>query len=160
MDKLITEIYEKCNFHITDFHTELEGKEYKASRFKLNNLNVINRTAKKTPKKAGQFVTFWKRNIKGITTPFSIDDDFDFYVINVKTKNNFGQFIIPKSVLISKAIVSTSVKDGKRGFRVYPIWDNPLNKQALKSQEWQLEYFYEISTNLDINKVIKLYKNS
>lgn len=160
MDKLITEIYEKCNFRITDFHTELEGKEYKASWFRINNLNIINRTAKITLKKIGQFVTFWKRNSQGITSPFSVDDVFDFYVINVKKENRIGQFIIPKSILASKGIVTTSEKDGKRGFRVYPAWDKPVSKQAIKSQQWQLNYFYEITKNIDSNTVIKLYKNS
>lgn len=86
-------------------------------------------------KKVGQFVTFWKRNENGITEPFSQNDEFDFYVINMMGENNIGQFIFPKSVLIEKAIVKTDKKDGKRGFRVYSIWDTANNKQSEKTQK-------------------------
>ena len=40
--------------------------------------------------------------------------------------------------------------------RVYPPWDNMLNKQAIKTQNWQIKYFLTIkndnSTNLDLTK--------
>ncbi|WP_414839153.1 MepB family protein [Carnobacterium sp. TMP28] len=31
------------------------------------------------------------------------------------------------------------------GIRVYPIWDNPTSKQALKTKLWQLPYFVDMS---------------
>jgi hypothetical protein len=34
-------------------------------------------------------------------------------------------------------------KAGKRGFRVYPIWDKPDNKQAEKTQKWQVKHFLD-----------------
>ena len=52
-----------------------------------------------------------------------------------------GVFKFSKEVLIKHGIVSTEKKDGKRGFRVYPIWDKTTSKQAIKAQIWQLEYF-------------------
>jgi hypothetical protein len=38
-------------------------------------------------------------------------------------------------------IISTHLKEGKRGMRVYPPWDLPSSKQAKKTQQWQLPYF-------------------
>jgi len=155
-----TKIYDKVNFQISKVNNELEGTDYDACQFELNGVKIISRSSKITLKKVGQFVTFWKRNKKGITEPFSETDQIDFYVINVKTKNKFGQFVFPKSELINKEIISTEKKDGKRGFRIYPKWDNAENKQAIKTQEWQLKYFYEINSNMNKKFVKKLYKKS
>ncbi len=152
------EIYDRCGFQISKMNKELEGTEYDACQFELNGMKIISRSSKITPKKVGQFVTFWKRNKKGITEPFSEIDRIDFYVINVKTENNFGQFVFPKYELINKGIISTEKKDGKRGFRVYPKWDNAENKQAKKTQEWQLKYFYEIDKLTDLSFVKELYQ--
>ena len=157
MDKIITEIYRKCGLQISDFTTEAESKEYNACQFQIDGRIVLCRTAKITPKKVGQFVTFWNRNTKGITQPFSEKDNFHFYVINVNKENRIGQFVFPKAVLIAKGIVSTEKKDGKRGFRVYPIWDTPTNKQAEKTQLWQLDYFFELNSTTDFKKVAELY---
>lgn len=43
--------------------------------------------------------------------------------------------------------------------RVYPSWDRPTNKQALKTQEWQLPYFVDMrfSNPLLTEKIIELY---
>ncbi|VAW10330.1 hypothetical protein MNBD_BACTEROID03-1593 [hydrothermal vent metagenome] len=152
-----TKIYDKCELKISDFKTEAESKEYDACRFKLNGLSIISRNAKITPKKVGQFVTFWKRSGNGSIEPLNETDRVDFYVVNIRTKSHFGQFVFPKAVLIKKRIISTEKKDGKRGFRVYPIWDRTKNKQAEKTQKWQLNYFYEISAKTDLKKVNKLY---
>lgn len=152
-----TKIYDKCELKISDFKMETESKEYDACRFKLNGLSIISRNAKITPKKVGQFVTFWKRSRNGPIEPLNETDRIDFYVVNVRTKSHFGQFVFPKAVLIKKGIISTEKKEGKRGFRVYPIWDKTKNKQAEKTQKWQLNYFYEISATTDFKKVNKLY---
>ena len=136
-----TNFYEKCNLKVVDYEVEKESREYFGSKFVLNKKKIIYRQANITPKKTGQFVTFWKRNCKNITTPMEESDDFDYYVITVIREEKKGQFIIPKNVLIEKAIVSSNNKEGKRGFRVYPIWDKPLSKQAIKTQHWQLAYF-------------------
>lgn len=154
-----TNIYDKCSFVISNLEIEPEGKEYSASRFELNGKKILCRTAKVTPKKVGQFVSCWKRNKEGITEPFSDTDMIDFYVIHVKSGNNLGQFVFPSSELISKGILSTEEKDGKRGFRVYPKWDKPVSKQAEKAQKWQLDYFLEINDSTDFKKVANLYKN-
>ena len=153
-----TKIYDAYSFKIINFKPETESTEYDACQFKLNEVNIISRSAKITPKKVGQFVTFWKRNKKGIIEPFNDTDSFDFYVINLESKNNYGQFVFPKSVLIKKGILSTNQKEGKRAFRVYPSWDTPQNKQAEQTQKWQLNYFIKINDSIDLNKIIELYK--
>ena len=154
-----TEVYNKCFFKISNYKNELESKVYDACRFKLNGQNIISRSAKITPKKTGQFVTFWKRNTNGLIEPFNETDQFDLYIVNVRTTNRFGQFVFPKSELINKGIISIVKKEGKRAFRVYPNWDVVKNKQAERAQKWQLNYFYEINASTNFNKVSKLYKN-
>ena len=150
-------IYDKINLQISDLNNETEGKEYDACNFKLNGMKIICRSSKITAKKVGQFVTFWKRDNKGITIPYEQTDQIDFYVINVKSGNNFGQFVFPKSELINKGIISTNNKDGKRGFRIYPKWDKADNKQATKTQKWQLNCFYEIDSSPNLKRVEELY---
>ena len=155
--KVNDSVYTNCGFQISEIKNELEGTEYDACQFELNGLKIICRSAKITPKKTGQFVTFWKRNKQGITEPYQDTDQIDFYVINVKSENKFGQFVFPKSELINKGIITTNTKDGKRGFRVYPIWDKASNKQAQKTQLWQLNYFFEIGVKTDFKRVNELY---
>lgn len=158
LNQIKTEVYDKIKVEISDFRTEQESKEYGACRFEVNGQHIISRSAKITPKKIGQFVTFWKRNGNGPIEPFSVTDPIDFYAVNVRAKNKLGQFVFPKSVLIKKGIISTDTKEGKRAFRVYPVWDMVKNKQAEQTQKWQLNYFYEINNATDFNKVVELYK--
>ena len=72
-------------------------------------------------------------------------------VIGTKTNDYFGQFIFPKSALIENGIISSDFKEGKRGFRLYPAWDETVNKQALKTQKWQSKYFLDSSVASEIN---------
>lgn len=158
LNQINTEVYVKCALIISDFQHETESTEYGACRFELNGRKVISRSAKITPKKIGQFVTFWKRNGKGTIEPLDENDPIDFYTIGVRAGNKFGQFVFPKSVLIKKGIISTNRKEGKRGFRVYPNWDIVKSKQAERTQKWQLDSFYEINASIDLEKVAKLYQ--
>ncbi len=102
---------------------------------------TIERTSKITPKKIGQFVSIWKRNEDGLTIPFDESDDFDFMIINCYFNEKIGKFIFPKSILIEQNIISIRNKGGKRGIRVYPPWDRAINKQAMKTQAWQVVYW-------------------
>ena len=158
LNQIKTEVYDQSSLKVSAFKKDLEGSEYDACQFELNGKKIICRSSKITPKKVGQFVTFWKRNKEGVTEPYSETDPIDFYVVNVKSKNRLGQFVIPKSELINKGIISTERKDGKRGFRVYPKWDKAQNKQAEETQKWQLDYFYEINESTDLIKVLELYE--
>ena len=138
-------ISDKFEFNNPKF--EKESREYWACRFKVNNQKVIYRKAKITPTKVGQFVTLWKRSLKGSIEPLHIDDKFDLVIISTEMENELGQFIFPKSVLVEKSVVSSTFKEGKRGFRVYPPWDEAKSKQAIKTQQWQLNYFLSLKNN-------------
>lgn len=151
-------VYDPCAYQITNYINESESKEYEACHFKLNAFHIICRNAKITPKKMGQFVTFWKRNATNQIEPFHASDNFDFYVVNVQADNQIGQFVFPKSILIKHGILSTDLKEGKRAFRVYPPWDLAKSKQAVKTQEWQLNYFYQMNHIQSFETVKLLYK--
>lgn len=137
----IKKTFNSSDFTLTDFVVEKESKEYEGCNFKLNDLKIYFRKAKITPKKEGQFVTFYKRIQSGIIAPFDEEDDFQFLIVNVEFENQRGYFIFPKLLLAQKNILTTSIKDGKRAFRIYSPWDEPKNKQALTSQQWQLDSF-------------------
>jgi hypothetical protein len=150
---LIREIlFDNCNFEITQPILEAESSEYGACTFSLNNLNILFRTAKITPTKTGQFVTLWKRINQGPIQPFESADPIDLFIVSTRKDNHFGLFIFPKSILITKEIVSDK-KEGKRAIRVYPPWDVTTSKQAQKTQKWQLDYFLEASNDqtIDLN---------
>ena len=151
-------VYDKCDFEMTGLIYEPESLEYQACFFKLNSSQIIHRLSKITPTKIGQFVTIWKRNRKGITAPFDFSDNFDFIIITSKSEENLGQFVFPKSVLLEKGIITNNNNSGKRGIRVYPPWDIPTNKQAIKTQNWQTKYFYSINDSLNIDLVKKLFR--
>jgi hypothetical protein len=145
-------------FEISHPIPELESSEYGACTFNLNNLNIRYRTAKITPTKTGQFVTLWKRINKGPIQPFDSTDPIDLFIISTRKDNHFGLFIFPKSVLITKEIVSDK-KEGKRAIRVYPPWDVTSSKQAQKTQKWQLDYFLEINQDqiMDLKRAKLLF---
>lgn len=153
----IKEVYDKCDLKLHNITYQKESLDYDACHFEINHFKILCRSGKTTPKKAGQFVTFWKRNTQGITTPHHENDDLDFYVVNCCFNNHIGQFVFPKSILINKGILSTLTKEGKRGFRVYPKWAKPTSKQAQQTQKWQLNYFYEVNHTIDPKKILNLY---
>ena len=150
-------LYNECGFQLQNLIWNSENANYAACSFELNIYKIQFRVANITPTKIGQFVAIWKRNKEGITAPFDVGDSLDFMIISVRDSENFGQFIFPKSVLIAKGIVSQNEKGGKRGIRVYAPWDKPENKQAIKTQAWQVNYFVEIRENshLDLEFVKK-----
>lgn len=150
-------LYNECGFQLQNLVWNPESTNYGACSFELSNYKIQYRVANITPTKIGQFVAIWKRNNNGITAPFDVADSLDFLIISVRDSENFGQFIFPKSVLVSKGIVSQNEKGGKRGIRVYAPWDKPINKQAIKTQAWQVNYFVEIKENsiLDLELVKK-----
>ena len=144
-------LYDKCNFECSLPEKEKESADYGAYSFQLNNKSIVFRAAKITPTKIGQFVTLWKRIGNGPIQPFDFTDAIDLIVISVRKENRVGQFIFPKSMLCEKGIISTTAKEGKRAIRVYPPWDEAINKQAQKTQQWQLDYFLEIPTEQPVN---------
>lgn len=144
-------IYNPCGLVFSELLAEKESKEYQAHTFSLDKHKVCYRLAKITPTKTGLFVTLWKRNQAGPIAPFHVEDKIDFFIIHCQKENRFGQFIFPKTLLHNKAIVSDDFKEGKRAIRVYPPWDKDLNKQAQKTQQWQQDYFIEITQDKTID---------
>lgn len=154
---LQNKIYDICKFKISNIILSNESIEYYACSFVLDDSTIIFRKSKVTPKKVGQFVTFWKRSILGPIEPFHENDIFDFFVINCTSEHNFGQFVFPKSVLVQKGIISSKSKEGKRAFRVYPTWEKTTSKQAEKTQIWQKDYFISLTNNIDFKLVKQKY---
>lgn len=153
-------IFDKADLQMTSLQKESESEEYSAFRFQLNNKNICYREAKITPTKTGQFVTLWKRNQKGTIEPFDYSDTIDFVIVTVRKDQNWGQFIFPKKTLLEKGIFSTAKKEGIRATRVYPPWDETTSKQAQKTQQWQLDYFFAFTNqnNIDLNELRKIFK--
>ena len=144
-------VYDCFDFYCTQPQQESESIDYSAYRFYLNEKFICYREAKITPTKTGQFVTLWKRSRLGTIAPFDSSDLIDFVFVSVRKDKLFGQFIFPKEILLEKGIFSTAVKEGKRAIRVYPPWDETTNKQAEKTQNWQLDYFFKINPEPDFD---------
>jgi hypothetical protein len=145
-------IYNPCEITCSQPIMEKESVEYGACTFKLNDFSVRFGVSKITPTKIGQFVTLWKRIGNNPIQPYDISDPFDFFIISTRKDDCFGQFIFPKSVLCEHDVVSVNGKGGKRAMRVYPPWDKELNRQAQKTQKWQLEYFLDVSQDKEIDR--------
>lgn len=146
-DLIITKelVYDPYDFECRQPIPEAESQDYDAYRFNLHSLKICYRAAKITPTKTGQFVTLWKRNSNGIIEPFDSSDSIDAVIVSVRKEKNLGQFIFPKDILLKKGVFSTPTKEGKRAIRVYPPWDETSSKQAQKTQQWQSDYFFEVS---------------
>ena len=155
-------VLKSSNLSISTLEKDAECDEYIGYNFNVKEISIKFRKAKITPKKVGQFVTLWKRNSKKETEPFNESDSFDFYIIVTEENENYGLFLFPKNELIKRQILTTNSKEGKRGFRVYPIWTKTENRQAEKAQIWQTNFF--INFNDDIlnqnafYKIIKTYE--
>lgn len=120
-----------------------EKNEYSACTFIIGDKRIIYREAKVTPKKIGLFVAIWQRNTVGVTVPYHVEDEFDYMMIGVKTDTDLGYFLFPKAVLVNLGIISTETKEGKRGMRIYPNLEEGMNKQALKTYQSQVSFFYK-----------------
>ncbi|SHI89031.1 MepB family protein [Flavobacterium terrae] len=147
LKKIENLLFKEVNLKISNVIEDKESQEYFGYNFQTEKLNFKFRKAKITPKKVGQFVTLWKRNSQNITEPFNETDAFDFYIIATEEIEKFGFFLFPKTELIKRNILSTKLKEGKRGFRVYPSWTKTENKQAEKTQFWQIEFFIDFTKN-------------
>jgi len=146
LEHLQHSVFSKFTAVISNIQPEPECIEYSGYNFQVNSFNIKFRKAKITPKKIGQFVTLWKRNPESRQTePFTSEDSFDFYIIFCDHDDKSGFFFFTKNILSQKHILTTASKDGKRGFRVYPDWDFPENKQATKTQDWQKDFFIDFS---------------
>lgn len=144
-------LYDPCRFTCSRPVMESESIDYGAYKFRLNGFSILFRIAKITPTKVGQFVTLWKRTGNGPIQPYDYSNPIDLFIISTRKDNHFGQFVFPKSVLCEQGVLSVKGKDGKRAIRVYPSWDETLNQQAKKTQQWQMKYFLEMPQNREID---------
>lgn len=153
-------IYEPNQLIVKSIQEEKQNSNYCAGTFQLASRTVRFRVAKKTPTKVGQFVAFWEKDENNKNQPFTYEEAPDLLVITTFISDStFGQFIFPKDILFKHNILKSSSTKGKMAIRVYPSWDCPTSKQAVKTQEWQLPYFIDMSNpnELPIDKVMELY---
>lgn len=153
-----TTIYQHLAWSLTNFRREDESSEYDACRFVLDGKRIVFRASKITPKKVGQFVTLWQRpehitskNKKPLPTALSVHDNFDLVIVSTLEGKHAGQFIFDKDILGKKGILSDTQRRGKTAFRVYPPWAIPTAKDAIKTQKWQLDYFFAAKDSSDIS---------
>ncbi len=144
-------VFDKLKLQHSNVVTEPQSANYGACEFELNKLRVKFRVAKITPTKIGQFVTLWQRSAAGPIIPFNYDDKLKTVIIYCSFQTNIGYFIFPKSVLCKQGIISSNGKCGKLAIRVYPPWDKVIAKQAQQTQQWQLNYFFNLSNNQPLN---------
>ncbi|MFG2722045.1 MepB family protein [Streptomyces sp. NPDC048416] len=151
--------YDPCGFTCSQPVPEAESAAYAAHEFTLDGLSVRFRAARTTPTKAGQFVTVWKRSPGGPIQPFDTTDRVDLFVIGTRDGHHLGQFVFPLDALRHHGVVSTNGRGGKRAFRVYPPWVTTTNRQAGRTQAWQLDFFLHLHQDgpVDLARVRKLY---
>ena len=80
-------------------------------------------------------------------------------IVHVMDDSQVGQFIFPKHVLFHKGILRNHASKGKMAFRVYPTWEKDLNRVAHKTQEWQKQYFIDMSQTIDVPSIKRAYFN-
>lgn len=153
-------IYEPNGLIVKSVQEEKQNSKYSAGTFQLSSKTVRFRVAHITPTKVGQFVAFWEKDENNKNQPFTYEEAPDLLVITTfKDESKFGQFIFPKDVLLKQNILKSSVTNGKMAMRVYPSWDQPTSKQAMRTQNWQLPYFVDMSDPGEIirDKIIERY---
>lgn len=153
-------IYESIHLTARSVQEEKQNSKYGAGTFQLSSKTVRFRVANITPTKEGQFVAFWEKDENDKNQPYSYEEAPDLLVITTfKSENEFGQFIFPKEILLKQNILRSTSTKGKMAIRVYPSWDSPSNKQAIKTQKWQSPYFVDMCNpnKLPLEKIIELY---
>ena len=74
-------------------------------------------------------------------------------VVSVGEAAPRGQFVFPYTVLVERGVMSRARKGGKRAFRVYPPWSQPLVPAAILTQQWQAHYFLPFDEHTSPNRV-------
>ena len=136
---------QNISFHaISALIVEHEAAEYSGLNFILNESTYTYRTVKCTPKKAGFFVTFWRRNEDRITEPFSEFNTTDFLLLGVDYEGEKGYFLFDRTTLLNYGIITSTKHPGKRGFRVYTPQSKVSKATAIKTQKWQCKSYFSI----------------
>ncbi|MEN8649624.1 MepB family protein [Streptomyces sp. 21So2-11] len=151
-------LYDPSGFTCSRPEPEAESAEYGAYAFTLDGLSVRFRAAKTTPTKVGQFVTVWKRSPGGPIQPFDVEDPVDLFVISTRGNDQgvdrFGQFVFPRDVLCERGILARNGSGGKRAFRVYPPWTTTTNRQAARTQAWQVDHFLHMTDGEPVDSAL------
>lgn len=146
-------------FSLINYEFEQWNQEYEAFNFEFSGVDFKSRLAKKTPKKAGYFVAFWRKNETNKNRPFNFEESKDKLIINILDGSKKGQFVFPKELLFKKGIISSEKHKGKMAIRVYPSWEKDLNKTAISTQKWQVPYFLDFTNGFEKEKIKELYLN-
>ena len=153
-----TKALHPAGLRITSMVKDAESEDYDGLNLLCNgNVRIKYRQAKLTPRKAGNFVAIWNRSASGETEPFTLSDPFDFYMIAVQSESRSGFFMFPKQALADNGVLTNGPKEGKRGFRLYPDWVEAPNRQALKTQQWQSEYFVDLDRKDAAARLRRIY---
>ncbi|MET3133280.1 hypothetical protein AAKU55_003570 [Oxalobacteraceae bacterium GrIS 1.11] len=158
----ISQAYTPAGMRVTQaVRREAESAEYGACRLGLEGHAIVFRVAKTTPTKLGQFVTIWKRPMPDDDiAPLDSGDGVDFVVVSVDDAAQLGQFVFSQEALLKHGVMSRDGKGGKRAMRVYPPWSNPVAKDAIKTQQWQLRYFLPLVPDVDPARVRQLFNTT
>ena len=146
-------------FSLINYEFEQWNQEYEAFNFEFSGVDFKSRLAKKTPKKAGYFVAFWRKNETNKNRPFNFEESKDKLIINILDGSKKDQFVFPKELLFKKGIISSEKHKGKMAIRVYPSWEKDLNKTAISTQKWQAPYFLDFTNGFEKEKIKELYLN-
>lgn len=130
---------------LDNYHEEPQNSKYESFVFSISQYTFRNRLAKKTPAKKGYFVAFWEKDKHNKNQAFDFRESPDFLIVHVFENEHKGVFLFPKAVLLNQNILRTPQIKGKMAMRVYPLWERHLNKTAEKTQQWQLDYFINLS---------------
>jgi hypothetical protein len=121
---------------------EAQNSDYESGVVRVGAEDWHIRTARNTPAKVGAFVAFWRRDAAGVTRPFQDDDIGAGLLVFVEQQGSRGVFRFTASHLRDLGVTS-GVKLGKRGFRVYPGWCVGLGLQAAATQRAQAPAYRE-----------------
>jgi hypothetical protein len=137
---------------------EAESSEYGACRLSLNGAQIVYRVAKTTPTKIGQFVTIWKRpEPHAAIAPLDAADDVALVIVQVSDGSRRGQFVFDTATLVRRGVMSVDGKGGKRAIRVYPPWCEPIAKDAIATQRWQLGCYLPLDGTVDTPVIERLF---
>lgn len=131
--------------------------EYESCHYQINDKTYRSRRAKKTLNKQGYFVVFWIKDENNKNRPYTYEETLDKLIVTIIDERKKGQFAFPKDLLYKKKIISSNNITGKMAMRVYPTWEDNLNKTASQTQKWQKDYFIDLSDKVDIRRLTKLY---
>lgn len=138
---------------------EQQNSDYEGATFLLQGRIYRSRLAKCTPKKKGYFVAVWEKDETGTNQAFNYDNAPYMLVIFVIDSEKLGLFAFPNTVLLTKGILKSTTQKGKMAFRVYPNWVTDLNVTAKKTQNWQRDYFLDITNGFEIEQLKIMFCN-